>query len=97
MSLDQALGEESFLGFTIATPATTHYSLAKKIIEARKHVLIEKPFTLQNDHARAKELVQLSEENNINLMVGHVLLFHPAIKKIKTLFKKKSWKTSIYI
>ena len=87
LSVDQALGEESFLGFTIATPATTHYSLAKKIIEARKHVLIEKPFTLQYDHA--KELVQLSKENNINLMVGHVLLFHPAIKKIKSLIQEE--------
>ena len=82
-SLDEALQEKSFLGFTVATPAATHYPLAKKIIEAGKHVLVEKPFTLQNDHA--KELVRLSEKNNINLMVGHVLLFHPAIKKIKNL------------
>jgi predicted dehydrogenase len=83
LSLDEALQEKSFLGFTIATPAATHYQLAKKIIEAGKHVLVEKPFTLQNDHA--KELVRLSEETNVNLMVGHVLLFHPAIKKIKGL------------
>ena len=81
--LDEALQEKSFLGFTVATPAATHYPLAKKIIEAGKHVLVEKPFTLQNDHA--EELVRLSEKNNINLMVGHVLLFHPAIKKIKNL------------
>ena len=82
-SLDEALQEKSFLGFTVATPAATHYPLAKKIIEAGKHVLVEKPFTLQNDHA--EDLVRLSEKNNINLMVGHVLLFHPAIKKIKNL------------
>jgi predicted dehydrogenase len=83
MSLDEALQEKSFLGFTVATPAATHYPLAKKIIEAGKHVLVEKPFTLQNDHAQ--ELVRLSELNNVNLLVGHVLLFHPAIKKIKNL------------
>ena len=82
-SLDEALQEKSFLGFTVATPAATHYPLAKKIIEAGKHVLVEKPFTLQQEHA--EELVQLSEENNVNLMVGHLLLFHPAIKKIKNL------------
>lgn len=46
LSLDEALQEKSFLGFTVATPATTHYKLAKKIIEAGKHVLVEKPFTL---------------------------------------------------
>ncbi len=86
ISLDEALQEKSFLGFTVATPAATHYPLAKKIIEAGKHVLVEKPFTLQNDHAQ--ELVRLSEVNNINLLVGHVLLFHPAIKKIKNLIEK---------
>jgi UDP-2-acetamido-3-amino-2,3-dideoxy-glucuronate N-acetyltransferase len=44
---------------------------------------VEKPFTLQNDHA--EELIHLFEKNNVNLMVWHVLLFHPAIKKIKNL------------
>jgi predicted dehydrogenase len=83
LSLDDALQDGQFLGFTIATPAETHYPLAKQIIEAGKHVLVEKPLTLQEDHA--KELVRLSEETNVNLMVGHVLLFHPAIKKIKAL------------
>ena len=86
LSLNEALREVSFLGFTVATPAETHYQLAKKIIEAGKHVLVEKPFTLQNDHA--EELVRLSEKNNVNLMVGHVLLFHPAIIKIKELIQK---------
>jgi len=81
--LDEALQDNSFLGFTVATPAETHYSLAKQIMEAGKHVLVEKPLTLQKDHA--EELVYLSEKNNVNLMVGHVLLFHPAIKKIKNL------------
>jgi predicted dehydrogenase len=86
LSLDEALQEGSFFGFTVATPAETHYSLAKQIMEAGKHVLVEKPLTLQQDHA--EELVRLSEANNINLMVGYVLLFHPAIKKIKALINE---------
>ena len=77
--LDETVQEYSFLGFTVAT----HYLCAMKIIEAGKHVLVEKPFTLQNDHA--EELIHLFEKNNVNLMVWHVLLFHPAIKKIKNL------------
>jgi predicted dehydrogenase len=84
--LDDALQERSYLGFTIATPTATHYSLAKKVIEAGKHVLVEKPLTLQNDHA--EKLVYISEKNNVNLMVGHVHSFHPAIKKIKNLIDK---------
>ena len=83
LSLDEAIQDNNFLGFTVATPTETHYSLAKQIMEAGKHVLVEKPLTLQKDHA--EELVRLSETNNVNLMVGHVLLFHPAIQKIKEL------------
>lgn len=52
-------------------------------MEAGKHVLVEKPFTLNIEHA--EELVKISNKNNVNLMVGHVMLFHPAINKIKEL------------
>ena len=81
--LDDALINDDFDGFTVATPAETHYNIAKKIIIAKKHVLVEKPLTLQID--QAEELVTLAENNNVNLMVGHLLLFHPAIVKIKEL------------
>ena len=83
--LDDALTNYEFSGFTVATPAETHFNIAKKIIEAKKHVLVEKPFTLNIEHA--EELVNLADENNVNLMVGHVLLFHPAIRKIKELIE----------
>ena len=83
LSIDEALQEVQFLGFTVATPAKTHFPLAKKIMESGKHVLVEKPFTLNIAHA--EELVKISNENDVNLMVGHVLLFHPAIRKIKAL------------
>jgi len=85
LSLDDALEDRHFLGFTVATPAETHYKIAKKIILAKKHVLIEKPFTLNVDDA--EELLALGEEMKINIMVGHVLLFHPAIRKIKKLIE----------
>ena len=70
----------------MATPAKTHYPVAKQAMETGKHVLVEKPLALEKKHA--EELIHLSEKNNVNLMVGHVLLFHPAIKKIKELINK---------
>tara|TARA_Y100000996_G_scaffold404050_1_gene377701 strand:- start:2657 stop:3637 length:981 start_codon:yes stop_codon:yes gene_type:complete len=73
----------NFLGYVIATPAPTHYSLAKKIIENGFPVLIEKPMTL--NIFESEELLEISKKNNVNIMVGHVLLFHPAIQKIKEL------------
>ena len=71
---DALLGD--YDGFIIATPAKTHFEIAKIIIKAQKHLLIEKPMTLSIEEAR--ELVVLSEINKVNVMVGHVLLFHPA-------------------
>ena len=73
-------------GYTSATPAKTHFEIAKTIINAQKNVLIEKPMALSIEEA--EQLVVLSEKNKINAMVGHVLLFHPAVKKIKELLKR---------
>ena len=72
-----------FNGFVLATPAETHYPLGKQLIESGCHTLIEKPLALNS--MEAEKLVALSNEYNVNLMVGHVLLFHPAIQKIKEL------------
>ena len=86
LQLDNALLEKDFQGFIVATPADTHYEIAKKIIEAGKHILVEKPLTLNIKNA--EQLEKLANKNNVNLMVGHVLLFHPAIIKIKELISK---------
>ena len=86
-SLDESLCD-SFDGYTIATPADTHYKIARKIILSGNHVLIEKPMTLSIKEA--EELVFLSKKKNINVLVGHVLLFHPAIKKIKEMIENGS-------
>ena len=83
--LNQALKDE-YDGFIIATPAETHHSLAKKIIMSGKHVLVEKPMTLSI--ADAEELIDLASQYRVNLMVGHVLLFHPAIIKIKRMIDR---------
>ena len=71
---------ENYDGFTIATPAETHYEIAKKIISHGKHALIEKPMTLSIKEAES--LVSIAEQKKVNVMVGHVLLFHPAFMKI---------------
>ena len=81
-SVESAL-QNNFDGYTVATPAETHFDVAKRIIEAGRHVLVEKPITLTAADARA--LKTLADQKGVNLMVGHVLLFHPAILKIKEL------------
>ncbi|MBN1634526.1 MAG: Gfo/Idh/MocA family oxidoreductase [Ignavibacteria bacterium] len=69
----------------ISTPAELHFELSKLCLENNKNILVEKPITLNS--AEAKELINISEINNLKLMVGHVLLFHPAVRKMKELIR----------
>jgi len=75
-----------YTGFTVATPAETHFEIASKIIEAGKHVLVEKPLTLNSMDAAV--LNEQAKKMGVNLLVGHVLLFHPAFKKIKSMVEE---------
>ena len=67
----------------IATPVPTHYALAKQALEAGKHVFVEKPPAMRA--AEMEELVELSEERGQVLMPGHLLLYHPGVRKLKEL------------
>lgn len=82
LNLEDALNE-SFDGFTVATPAETHLEVGLKIIEAKKPLLIEKPLALSKSDAEL--LTKKAKDNKVPLMVGHVMLFHPGIQKIKEL------------
>ncbi len=67
----------------VATSAESHYEIAKAALLAGKHVLVEKPLVLNSKQGR--EIVQLAEEKNLVLAVGHLLLYHPAVEKLKEL------------
>lgn len=79
----EAALKDNFDGFTIAAPAPLHYEIAKCILQQGKSVLVEKPMTLSAE--TSLELVELAKAKGVQLMVGHVLLFHPAFRKIKEL------------
>ena len=83
-SIDDALSF-GFDGYVIATPAETHYSIAKKLINLSQNVLIEKPVCLSSNDA--KELKTLALKNDVFIMGGHLLLFHPAFLKMKEMIK----------
>ena len=76
--------ESNFDAYIVSTPSILHYNIAKEIIIKGKPVLVEKPLTL--NLGDAIDLNNLAKRKNVNLMVGHLLLFHPAFKKIKELF-----------
>jgi predicted dehydrogenase len=75
--LELALKESGAAGVVIATPAHTHYSLAMMVMEAGKDVFIEKPMTLEL--AESIALAEYADQQNLVLMVGHLLLYQPAI------------------
>lgn len=77
------LDDDEVDAVAIVTPAPTHYALAKSALLAGKHVYVEKPMTLTAEHS--EELVELAEKLDRKLMVGHLLEYHPAVGKMKSL------------
>lgn len=67
----------------VITPVWTHFELAKAALQNGKHVFVEKPFT--STAAQARELIDLAEQKNLQIMVDHTFLFTGAVKKIKQL------------
>ena len=67
-------------GVVLATPAETHYDLARRALQAGKDVFVEKPLALT--HADGIRLVKLAAERERILMVGHVLEYHPAVIRL---------------
>ena len=72
---------DAFDAVAIATPAHTHYAIAKEAMEVGCDVFIEKPMTL--DPSEAEDLVKLGKEMDKVVMVGHLLLYQPAIAYLK--------------
>ena len=65
----------------IATPTSTHFTLAQEALERGKHVLVEKP--LATESRQATELLETAARQQLILMVGHVFVYNPAIRKAK--------------
>ena len=78
---DQALCDSSVHAVVVATPTSTHYVLAKEVLERRKHVLVEKPLT--TNVKQGLQLLELATSQRLVLMVGHVFLYNLGIRKVK--------------
>lgn len=79
-----SLNEASDAGdaFSIVTPTQTHFAIAKTLLEAGKHLLVEKPMT--DNAAQAAELVSLAHAKQCLLQVGHVERFNPILRYLET-------------
>ena len=80
-SYEQVLSDPDVHGVIIATTGETHYKLCKQALLAGKDAYVEKPFTLEIEHA--EELIKIAEERERILMVGHLLEYHPVVNKLR--------------
>src|SRR5216684_434197 len=84
----QVLSDASIRAVALATPAVTHYELAKAALEAGKDVLVEKPLAIDVKHG--EELVKIAEAKGRILMVGHILRYHSAVLKLQQMIQDGS-------
>lgn len=82
-AFSEVLEQPEITAVAIATPAVSHYQLAKAALLAGKDVFVEKPLALEA--AEGRELVDLAAKQGRILMVGHILHFHRAVQKLKEL------------
>ncbi|MFC1671534.1 Gfo/Idh/MocA family protein [Planctomycetota bacterium] len=82
---DKLLADPDLTAVVIASPAPYHYEMGMAALRAGKHAFIEKPLALKGTHAA--ELCSLAGGNRLKIMVGHLLIYHPAIRKMKELIE----------
>jgi len=87
-NFDAVLSDRAITAVALATPAVTHYEMAKAALQAGKDVMVEKPLAIDVKHG--EDLVRLAASQQRILMVGHILRYHPAILKLQELIRNGS-------
>lgn len=82
-SIENILSDPKIKAVSIAAPADRHYEIVKKAIFSGKDVFVEKPLALNS--RQGQELMELADKKQKILMVGHILSYHPAVIKLKSL------------
>lgn len=93
-SFDEVIDDPEVEAVALAVETSAHFDLAKKAIFAGKHVYVEKPFT--DNVAQARELKALAEERGVTVHVDHIMIYHPAIQKIKEILDSGDFGNVIY-
>ncbi|MFT4635394.1 MAG: UDP-2-acetamido-3-amino-2,3-dideoxy-glucuronate N-acetyltransferase [Chitinophagales bacterium] len=82
-SFSEILHDLSIEGVVLAVPATLHASMAIEVMNAGKHAYVEKPLAM--DNLEAERMIASAEENGVQLMVGHLLQYHPTFMALRML------------
>ncbi len=81
--LQEIINNPEITSVAVVTPSHTHYKIVKTMLEAGKNVYVEKP--ISTVAKEAKDLMELANQKGLVLMVGHLLLYHPAVNRLKML------------
>jgi len=82
-SCDVVFDDPEVVAVIIATPAATHFALAKRALESGKHVLVEKP--LATSVSQVDELARWADHRRLVVMAGHTFIYNPAVRYVKKL------------
>ena len=80
------LSDKDITAVCVCSPASTHYTIVKDCLIAKKHVLVEKPIAVSSKEG--EELARIAKEQDRILMVGHVFRFNPGVLRLKEEIKK---------
>jgi predicted dehydrogenase len=86
--LEELLGDPQLDAVALATPVPTHAELARRVLQAGKHCFVEKP--LAQSTADAERALDAARDAGRILMVGHLLEYHPGVRKLKELAESGS-------
>ena len=82
-SFEAILANPAIEGVVLAVPAPLHADMAIEAMNARKHVYVEKPLAM--NRIEAESMIASSKENGVQLMVGHLLQYHPIFVAVREL------------
>ena len=82
-SADAALDDAAVDAIVVATPAATHFELARRALEAGKHILVEKPLATTVDEVDA--LARIADQRELVIMAGHTFIYNAAVQYVKRL------------
>jgi len=88
-SIDDLINCEEFDGALVITPTSTHSEIASKLLQAKKHVFVEKPLTYKSEDGQ--RMVELAEKNKLILTCGYIERFNPAVDIVKKIVKEKKF------
>ena len=83
LSFNKVLDSTAIDGVVLAVPAPLHAAMAVEAMSAGKHIFVEKPLAM--NEAEAATMIGAATKNNVHLMVGHLLQYHPVFIALREL------------